>query len=162
MRNIDRILVVAGVSHRIIPTEGVFQELVLMDQHTGETLTFPLVAGQYELMQEFYTDDNDGLEEDTVGGQNRGSQGSNSQGSATESREGRARQSQEREIGSRYFAGAQAQEDWQATQAAQEAGRELAREGDQGQDLAVNGENVLRAIPAPNLVWGGVKGMSDF
>jgi hypothetical protein len=52
MRN--RILVVAGVAERFVVGEGVFQEMVLVDQDSGEELAFPLVPGQYERLREYY------------------------------------------------------------------------------------------------------------
>lgn len=62
MRNMDRILVVSGVSSRMVVTEGIFQELVLMDRDTGEEVLLPLVEGQYEMLMAFYTREDDGVE----------------------------------------------------------------------------------------------------
>lgn len=52
MRN--RILIVAGVSERFLVGEGVFQEMILIDQESGEEVAFPLVPGQYERLREFF------------------------------------------------------------------------------------------------------------
>ena len=53
---------VSGVSSRMVVTEGIFQELVLMDRETGEEVLLPLVEGQYEMLLAFYMNEGDGVE----------------------------------------------------------------------------------------------------